>query len=125
MRQVRFPPFGFEFSEFGLRKPVLALFLAFFDLQKKHFGEDRPERCARSDFPLRVRIFGVWAPGASFGPVFGVFRFRKKTVLEKMVQKDAPGPVSPLRVRIFGVWAPGAIFGPVFGIFRFREKKRF
>ena len=59
--------------------------------------------------PLRARIFGVWAPGPRFGPVFGVFRFsEKKTVLEVKVQKDAPGPVSPLRVRIFGVWALGA-----------------
>ena len=33
MRQVRFPPFGFEFSEFGLRELRLALFLAFFDLR--------------------------------------------------------------------------------------------
>ena len=74
MRQVRFPPFGFEFSEFGLGELFLALFLAFFD-------------------------------------------FGKKTVLERMVQKDAPGPVSPLRVRIFGVRAPGACFGPVSGVF--------
>ena len=27
---------------------------------------------------LRVRIFGVWARGAIFGPVFGVFRFSGK-----------------------------------------------
>ena len=67
--------------------------------------------------PLRVRIFGVWALGASFGPVFGVFRRSKETVLERMVQKDAPGPVSHLRVRIFGVWAPEACFGPVLGVF--------
>ena len=72
--------------------------------------------------PLRVRIVGVWAPGAWFGPVFGV---RKKSVLEIEVQKDAPGPVSPLRVRIGGVWAPGAWFGPVLGVFRFSEQNPF
>ena len=76
MRQGWFPPFGFEFSEFGLREPFKTPFWAFFD-------------------------------------------FRKKSVLEIRVQKDAPGPVSPLRVRIFGVWAPGASFGPVFDVFRF------
>ena len=37
MRQVLFPPFGFEFSEFGLQGPALALFLAFFDFGKKTF----------------------------------------------------------------------------------------
>ena len=31
MRQVRFPPFGFEFLEFGLRDLRLTLFLTFFD----------------------------------------------------------------------------------------------
>ena len=69
--------------------------------------------------PLRVRIFGVWAPGPRFGPVFGLFRFSEKSVFELRVQKDAPGPISPLRVRIFGVWAPGPSFNPVFDVFRF------
>ena len=54
--------------------------------------------------PLRVRIFGVWAPGALKNLVLDVFRFsEKKLVFEIRVQKDAPGSVSPLRVRIFGV----------------------
>ena len=33
---------------------------------------------AGSVSPLRVRIFGVSAPGPRFGPVFGVFRFSGK-----------------------------------------------
>ena len=33
MRQVRFPPVGFELPAFGLQEPGLALFLAFFDFQ--------------------------------------------------------------------------------------------
>ena len=33
MRQVRFLPFGFEFSEFGLRELRLARFLTFFDFR--------------------------------------------------------------------------------------------
>ena len=33
MRQVRFPRFGFEFSEFGLRDLRLTLFLTFFDFR--------------------------------------------------------------------------------------------
>ena len=49
---------------------------------------------AGSISPLRVRIGSVWVPGASFGPVFGVFRFSGKSVFEIRVQKDAPGPVS-------------------------------
>ena len=36
---------------------------------------------------------------------------------EKMVQKDAPGPISPLRVRIGRVWALGGQFDPDFGVF--------
>ena len=119
MRQVRFPPFGFGFSEFGLWEPVLALFLAFFDFRKKSGFERMVQKDAPGPVsPLRVRIFGVWAPGAMFALFLSFFDFRKKTVLERMVQKDAPGPVSPLRVRIFGVRAPGACFGPVFGDFR-------
>ena len=78
---------------------------------------------AGSVSPLRVRIFGVRAPGACFGPVSGVFWFsKKKNVSGRTVQKDAPGPISPLRVRIGGVWAPGPSFLPVFGVFRFTEK---
>ena len=46
----------------------------------------------------------------------------EKSVLEKMVQKDAQGPISPLRVRIGRVWALGAQFDPVFGVFCFSKK---
>ena len=79
MRQVRFPPFGFEISEFGLREPFKTLFLAFFDFQKKIISEIKVQKDAPGPIsPLRVRIGGVWAAGALFLPVFGVFRFAEK-----------------------------------------------
>ena len=74
MRQVLFPPFGFEFSEFGLQGPALALFLAFFDFLKKNVSGRTVQKDAPGPIsPLRVRIGGVWAPGAWFGAVLGVF----------------------------------------------------
>ena len=79
MRQVRFPPFRFEISEFGLWEPFKTLFWAFFDFQKEIISEIKVQKDAPGPIsPLRVRIGGVWAPGPSFLPVFGVFRFTEK-----------------------------------------------
>ena len=79
MRQVLFPPFGFEFSEFGLLEPVSVPFLAFFDFQEKSVLELTVQKDAPGPVsPLRARIFGVRAPGAIFGPVFGIFRSSEK-----------------------------------------------
>ena len=76
MRQVRFPPFGFGFSEFGFREPFKTPFWAFFDCRNKSVFEIRVQKDAPGPIsPLRVRIFGVWAPGACSGPVLCVFRF--------------------------------------------------
>ena len=80
MRQVRFPPFGFEFSEFRLQDLFLVPFLAFFDFQEKSVLELTVQKDAPGPVsPLRVRIFGVRASGACFGHVFGVFRFSENT----------------------------------------------
>ena len=74
MRQVRFPPFGFEFSEFGLWEPFKTPFWAFFDFREKSVFEIRVQKDAPGPVsPLRVRIGSVWALGAQFDPVFGFF----------------------------------------------------
>ena len=74
MRQVWFPPLGFALAAFGLWELGLAQFSHIFKYsQKVRFGEDGLKGCARVGFPLWVLIAGVWAPGAHFGPVFGVF----------------------------------------------------
>ena len=75
MRQVRFPPFGFGFSEFGFREPFNGLF----SVCGKSVLEIKVQKDAPGPIsPLRVRIGGVWAAGALFLPVFGVFRFAEK-----------------------------------------------
>ena len=92
MRWVRFPPFGFEFSEFGLGELFLALFLAFFDKQKKTVSGRTVQKDAPGPVsPLRVRIGRVWALGAWFGAVFGVFQISVKS---------GPGLPPPLHVGV-------------------------
>ena len=106
MRQGPFPPFGFGFSEMGSGEPFKTPFSQFFFFRKKSVFELRVQKDAPGPVsPLRVRIFGVWAPGAFKNLVLGVFRISEKSVFEIRVQKDAPGSVCPLRVRNFGVWA--------------------
>ena len=79
MRQVRFPPFGFDISEFGLGEPFKTLFSPFFYFSETSVFEIRGQKDAPGSIsPLRARIDGVWAPGASWLPIFGVFRFAEK-----------------------------------------------
>ena len=73
-----------DFFNFGLFKILdLILILAPGMLgYLQIFGKSVSEKTVQKDAPcpispLRVRIVGVWVPGASFDPVFGVFRFRK------------------------------------------------
>ena len=91
MRQGQFPPFALEKSEFGFREPFKTPLLAFFDFREKSVLEIRVQKDAPGLVsPLRVRIGGVWALGAWFGPVLGVFRFSEKNVLFGFGRRRGP-----------------------------------
>ena len=77
MRQVRFPPFGFGFSEFGLQDPVLALFLAFFDFQQKGFRGGPSRKMRQVRFPPFGFGFSEFGLGELLKtPVLAFFDFR-------------------------------------------------
>ena len=77
-----------------------------------------------SGFEMKeFRIFGDFL---ALKPQIRILTISFLIFRRKMVQKDAPGPISPLRistlrVRIGSVWALGAQFDPVFGVFDFRK----
>ena len=87
MRQVRFPPFGFEFSEFGLRELLKNPFLAFLDFQENHFGDKGSERCARLGFPPLGSNFRSSGSGSLFWSCvwrFGENIFKKSRLTKKL-----------------------------------------
>ena len=89
MRQGRFPPFGFEFSEFGLRDLRLALFLMFFDVRSCVLCVLCPSNTGSSTPRAQGKVLGamskrdrflssfvtqnhktVPSPGSMFEPIF-------------------------------------------------------
>ena len=73
MPQVRFPPFGFGISEFGVGEPFKPPCLAFFGFRKIRFGDEGPERCTRSGFPPSGSDFRSLGSGSLLKPRFGPF----------------------------------------------------
>ena len=79
MRQGRFPPFGFEKSEFGFGEPFKTSFWTFFDFSEKNrFWVEGPERCARSGFPPSGSNFRSLGSGSYFWPCFWHFSISEK-----------------------------------------------